>query len=346
MQNVKLSIGKGIDVSAKNNTFLFWANYLLDEKEKRCAGARYVMYKSGFRHLEPVHFVKVMDIKPIHIQAIINNLAVKNPTTKKPASKYLLLQIRGFASQVFEKCIQNKIVEFNPAKYVEVNQSSPEPQKAISDEQIDWIENTPHRMQTAAMIMLYAGPRRGEVIALNWKDIDLCNKNISVNKTVEMVNGKPSLKIGKARTDKSIRLVPIPQKLCDYLQSVKDKKGLVVANRSGGLMSNTVWKKSWESYMTDLNIKYGYGNDVSKHSPKKIPLVIKTFTAHQLRHTYATMLYKAGIDVLTAMELLGHSKVETTLNIYTHLDGKFKKRSIDKFDVFLKDASNMQVVDS
>ena len=71
-------------------------------------------------------------------------------------------------------------------------------------------------------------------------------------------------------------------------------------------------------------------------------MVIDRFTAHNLRHTYATMLYKAGVDVLTAKEQLGHADIKTTLNIYTHLDREYKRRTMDKLDQYL-DASQMQV---
>ena len=60
------------------------------------------------------------------------------------------------------------------------------------------------------------------------------------------------------------------------------------------------------------------------------------FNAHQLRHTFATMLYLSGVDVLTAQELLGHADAKTTLNIYTDLDKKFKKINIIKFDHYIQ----------
>ena len=108
-------------------------------------------------------------------------------------------------------------------------------------------------------------------------------------------------------------------------------------------MSDTAWRRMWESYLFDLNLKYG--NAVvkrNKFDPRGNLMVIDRFTAHNLRHTYATMLYKAGVDVLTAKEQLGHADIKTTLNIYTHLDREYKRRTMDKLDQYL-DASQMQV---
>ena len=74
----------------------------------------------------------------------------------------------------------------------------------------------------------------------------------------------------------------------------------------------------------------------SKFAPKKLPVVIDKINPHMLRHTYATMLYNAGVDIMTASELLGHADIETTLKIYTELRKNTKKHSIGKFDDYIK----------
>ena len=87
--------------------------------------------------------------------------------------------------------------------------------------------------------------------------------------------------------------------------------------------------------MCDLNVKYGYaGEDVSKFDPKGLPMRIEPFTAHQLRHTCASNLYEAGVDVLSAQHLLGHAKPSTTMDIYTHLRNKSMAEQRDKLNEF------------
>ena len=71
---------------------------------------------------------------------------------------------------------------------------------------------------------------------------------------------------------------------------------------------------------------------------------IQEFTAHQLRHTYASMLYMAGVDVLTARDQLGHTDIKTTLAIYTHLDKRYKVNSMDKLDSFLDKSKTSQAI--
>lgn len=102
----------------------------------------------------------------------------------------------------------------------------------------------------------------------------------------------------------------------------------------------------WESYLIDLNFKYGNRMDKSgkqaqsKYNRNGIVLTIPNITAHWLRHTFATMLYLSGVDVLTAKDQLGHSDIKTTLEIYTHLDQDHKKKNISKLDEFWRNRLN------
>ena len=104
----------------------------------------------------------------------------------------------------------------------------------------------------------------------------------------------------------------------------------------------------WDSYIFELNIQHGdftpfQNKPKSKYDPKGVPFVIDKITPHYLRHTFATMLYFAGVDVLTAKDQLGHADAATTLGIYTHLDKIHKRKSMSKLDDFIESASHMQV---
>jgi integrase len=101
-------------------------------------------------------------------------------------------------------------------------------------------------------------------------------------------------------------------------------------------MTETAWKRLLESYLFDMNLEYGnIPKNMRKYSPEKIPLTIDPFSWHCLRHTFCTLMYNAGVDVLTAKEQMGHSDVKTTLSIYTHLQNENKQRNIDKLDLYL-----------
>lgn len=169
------------------------------------------------------------------------------------------------------------------------------------------------------MIMLYAGLRRGECMALNWEDIDLDKRIIKVRKSLQFFHNQSSLKPPKTKA--GIRDVPIPDILMPVLIELKKPCGVVCPSAKGVLMSETAYQRAWYSYMVYLNECAG-GRTAS--GPRKAVWAMEQFTAHQLRHTYATMLFDAGVDVKSAQKFLGHSNIEVTLDIYTHLT-KFKE---------------------
>lgn len=139
-----------------------------------------------------------------------------------------------------------------------------------------------------------------------------------------------------------MRVVDIPQKLVDYMRQMPQDNALVIHAESGKVMTPSAWTKLWASYMRLLNIKYGVRTQAdleretsSKPGSKTYDMTITPFTLHWLRHTYCTLLYLAGVDVLQACAQMGHADVSTTLRIYTHLDAIHKRKSVNKLDTYL-----------
>lgn len=342
---VKISLGKGLDISAQRDTFAEWADRFLLIKSGSVSAGRMVALKSHIKYLNN-HLGNhpIVKIRTADIQEIISRLAEQNPHTGKPSSRELLKAIKGTASQIFQLAIDNRIFDYNPVPAVVLpakeHRSS---RRALTPEEQKWITDTPHRAQTAAMIMMYAGLRRGELIPLTWSDIDLTSATISVNKAVEFVDGRARQKdFGK--TPAATRIIDIPQRLVEYLRQQAKNSLLVCPSAAGTIHTKSSWQGMWRSYLKDLNIKYGdftfYGNVYkSKYHPSGIPMVIPPITPHWLRHTYATLLYFAGVDILTAKAQLGHADIKTTLEIYTHLDRQYKRKAIDKLDKFLNEGN-------
>lgn len=338
-------IEKGIDVLSQNDTFSTWAEKYLNKKKNSVSENYYKFSLKGqLKHFEVLYDLPIAKIKPVQIQEILDELA----SGKKPLSTKTLTGLKNLAYDVFETAICNRVMDFNPVKAVEVPKGNgKKTRKAITEEQIKWITDTPHKAQTVAMIMLFAGLRRGEALALTWSDINLKEGTITVNKSVEFINNQAHLK-NTTKTAAGMRTVYIPEILTDYLKSL-EKTSFIVCSDNGLMMSESKFKKMWKSYMSVLNEKYGdfrtditarrkNGSTKSRFAPGGLPMKIETFTPHQLRHTYASMLYKSGIDVLTAKEQLGHSDVSVTLGIYTHLDQSYKARNMDRLNNFLKNS--------
>lgn len=165
-------------------------------------------------------------------------------------------------------------------------------------------------------ISLYAGLRIGEVCALRWSDIDFENRIIKVRSTVIRVkaeNGKSYDDIGIAKTDASIRDIPIFNKL--FIQLLKMKK----ASNSPFVISTKT------DFVNKRTYEYRYHKILKSAG-------IKDINYHALRHTFATRCIECGVDVKSLSEILGHSNVSVTLNTYVHSSMDLKKIQIEKLN--------------
>lgn len=349
-QQVKLQLQKGIDVAAEYDTFQEWYDRWIAIKACEVSDSQISVYKGAIKHLGSVIMnTPITKIKTVDIQSVILSLAKLNPNTGKPASKRLLLVIKQAVGQVCQLAIDNRVMDYNPAKAVKIpDTKSQQKRRALTPTEQQWINEFEHRAQTAAMIMMYAGLRRGELIPLTWSDINLENATITVNKSVEKVKNYQFKLKDTTKTEAGMRIIDIPQRLVNYLKDVPKQSIFVCVNQQGKMHTPSSWDRMWDTYLLDLNLKYGDFGDFSNHpkskfDPNGVPFVIDRITPHWLRHTFATILYFSGVDILTAKEQLGHANIKTTLEIYTHLDKQFKRKSMDKVDAYLDGASLMQV---
>ena len=339
-EEIKLSLRKGLNIIDANSPFSLIANRWLKIKLQYVQG---MDYKSSVEQINTyIGDIPISKINIVDIQDMINSLAICNPNTGKPASKRTLVIRKCTTKQIFDMAIENRIIDFNPAIYIKIPKDAPRSlRRALTKEEQSWILNTEHRAQTAAMIMMYAGLRRGELIPLMWNDINFSESSINVNKSVYKVGNKFVVKQG-AKTRAGSRTIYPPKILMNYLSQLPKSSLYVCANANGQMHTTSSWSSMWNSYLHDLNLKYGKFSFTvsSKYDPKGVPFVIPHITPHWLRHTCATLLYFAGYDIKAAMEYLGHSDMKTTLEIYTHLDAQYKKSSSSKFDNYLANIGN------
>lgn len=329
VRDIKVALGKGLDVTQNNDKFSYWRQQWLKLKKNTVSAQRYNSYSSISKKLEPLDNSTVTRLTVADIQNVIFDNSELSPTT--------LAMIKSAAKQIFQLAIDSRIMDYNPAVNIKIpKKTEPSERRALTDEERQWIIDTPDFMQTAAMIMTFAGLRRGELLALLWSDIDLECNTINICKAAEVIQGKFITK-PMTKTEAGMRKVYIPKLLADYLRAVDRKNNLYVfpAPEEGFFYTKT-WNRKWDCYLQKLNEKYGDFSRFIIKEGEKLPFVIPHFTAHWCRHTFITMLYLAGVDVLTAKEQAGHNDIRTTMSIYTHLDAQYKKKNMNKLDDFLE----------
>lgn len=172
----------------------------------------------------------------------------------------------------------------------------------------------------AVLIGLYAGLRIGEICALKWEDVSYEEGCIRVYKTIERLKckekgtHKTKLMSLSPKTNSSKRIVPIPSFLLEYVHQYQ--KQVEGSNSS--------------DYIITSNNKIPDPRTTQYRFTKLCEEFDFTINFHALRHSYATNCIMQEIDTKSLSEILGHSTVGTTLNLYVHSSLEFKKKQIDK----------------
>lgn len=153
------------------------------------------------------------------------------------------------------------------------------------------------------VLCLYTGLRIGELLALEWRDIDFQKGIITISKSChdgKDENGKFARLTDTPKTETSEREIPFPKQLMPYLRNIKKESNsdYVVASHSDNLISIRAYQRSFELFLKKLGIPH------------------KGF--HSLRHTFATRALECGMDVKTLSEILGHKNPTVTLKRYVH----------------------------
>lgn len=340
-EEIKYSLHKGGDVLSGDLPFRTWAERFLRLKENKVAHVYFTGIRSRIDFwCAVVGDMPIAKITRSDLQVHLDELARRSPTTGKPTAKKTLIDYRRTAAGVFELAISDRALNYNPADKLEINPNAEKKtRRALSEKEQRWILDTPHRAQTAAMIMMLAGLRRGELIPLQVRDVDLEAGTLTVSKSVRMVNGRSEVKSG-GKSPSAERVVTLPRQLIEYLRPLLAGRSpfeLVCTDTRGRMLSDTAWKRMWDSYLLDLNLKYGTftKQPTSKFDPAGVPFVIPRLTPHMLRHTCATNMVLAGMDAVTVKAQMGHRDIQTTLNIYTHVTAEHQQSQVEKLDAFL-----------
>lgn len=176
----------------------------------------------------------------------------------------------------------------------------------------------PEQLRVLFNLAIYGGLRKGELLALEWSDIDFDADTISITKAVSVVNGKQITKAPK--TKNSRRTVSIPHFLTQRLRELR-KERLKYRLSVGDYWQGAEWvfvqdNGKQMSYSTpysafhDTIVRY----NENKKPDDQLPLI----PFHGLRHTSATLLIASKQDVRTVSSRLGHAQASTTMNIYAH----------------------------
>ena len=257
--------------------------------------------------LPSIGALQLKSIKPTHLQKIIN--------AKSDCSKSYIRKIYNVMHEMFQTAFRNGLILENPCDAVTL----PIGKRKVSRRSITRYEREMilsvcerHRFGLFVKIMLYCGLRPGEAAALRWNDVNLSKKTLSVTKAL-----KKDGTIGDPKSESGFRVVPLPDVLLKDLSKVEHGPyDLICTNARGDPLTTSSIKQAWKSFIYHLNIEMGCQTFKGGLIPPY--RVADDLVMYCLRHTYCTDLQAAGVPINVARELMGHSDISMTAEIYTH----------------------------
>ena len=274
---------------------------------------------------------RVRTLSPEMLQEFIDDIA-DNATTKQgvPLAPHTVAIIYTVTKQALRRAVfPYRIIKENPMLYVDMPKYEPQPKKTKQDLKIITLDQYRELMDyfpvadsfhMPLVIAFNTGMRRGEICALTWDKVDLVNNTITVDSNM-IQHGKGTYELASPKTKASYRTIDIGQTLVNELKE-KRKSQMENQMRYGRLYdkSNFVCTEENGTPVLPNTIKYK-----ARLVQDKLHM---NFNFHSLRHTHATMLLEAGEKMKVVSERLGHSRISTTMDTYSHVTHKMRKNTV------------------
>lgn len=265
--------------------------------------------------------LRLEQVRPAHIQAFFAKVGkvdrkgepIPGSMLSDSARRKLLIILNN----LFETAIENRFCTENPARSVKLERQPQREIEVYTSREIKAIlDYMPrHAAGRYMAIMLYSGMRIGELLALQWSDVDLENQVITVRRALK--HTPEGDRVGNTPKSKRIRVIPISGALGAVLESLPRRSPFVVPNARGGHHTHASFDTVYYGFLDDLNAGLPEGEKVRRLSP------------HKCRHSFATYSVKSGVPIAVLQQILGHAQISTT-QIYTHVDTDDLKKNIQK----------------
>lgn len=276
--------------------------------------------------------MKLRDVKDVHLQRILNAEAGKSASHVK--------KLRMVMREIFKRARQSRLIPYDPAELLELPEVTQGKRRSITEAERKAILEVAeyHNAGLWILTLLYTGMRPGESAALTWADVDFEHNEIHVHNAME----SGASKIKGPKTEAGVRDIPIHSDLVWRLREAQGKSfAPVFPNRAGKHMDDATMYRRWKAFYRELDIHCGaevYRNKIIAHA------IAQDLTPYCLRHTFCTDLQRAGVPLNVAKDLMGHSDISVTANIYTHKDNDVLHQGISLLDGSGgKDGGNIKV---
>ena len=227
-----------------------------------------------------------------------------------------ILHHHRLISTILQDAVEWQLILSNPAKRMKPPKTEKVEIKALTKEEVQMVVKELYKqddedLKCLLMLAMFTGMRRGEMLGLEWQDVDMAKKELRIVRN-SIYTKNTGIQTTTPKTKKSMRKITIPTIIIELLQEHKLKQSYQQA------MAGSDWVDT-QRIFTQWNGMPMHPDTMSEKCKKFLnQLGLEGYHLHCLRHTHASLLIADGADIQTVSNRLGHEQTSTTLNMYVH----------------------------
>ena len=270
------------------------------------------------------------------IQKFIFALA-KGADGKKPLKQKTQKNYLAFVSNAFTYAVKNEYIKESPCRAIEVTETESEERDPYTlDEEVALLKKldereVPTHYKVFFMLLIHLGMRKGEALAIEWKDIDLDAKSVFIRRNSQYRNSRTGVFTTLPKTKGSIRCLKLPDEIIDLLPKLKAEQEELKRNVGDNWVEHDRLFTTWNGEPMRPNRPYTWLQKFCER--ENLPFK----GLHNFRHALVTNLVHERTDIATVSSIVGHSNPNITLGIYTHEIKEATARGCDTISNLLKE---------
>jgi integrase len=283
----------------------------------------------SYRYLVETHIVpyvgdvQLAKLAPEHVQRMLRHLEARGLA---PAT---VQRIHGTLRNALGVAVRWERVQRNVAMIVDAPPVEQYQATVLIPEQAQQLLHAVrgHRLEALYLVELSLGLRKGELLGLRWHDVDLKAGTLHITHQLQVIDNKPVLVAPK--TKRSRRTIPLSASLVAALRQHHARQ------LREGIALGTAWHDHDLVFASEVGTAILPSNFTRSFHRLLKRAGMERMRVHDLRHSCATFLALQGVEPRTAMEILGHSTITITLQLYTHALEQAKRMAVTKMDTLL-----------
>lgn len=274
-------------------------------------------YESLIRtHIEPeLGQIRLLNLRPDHLQNFYSG------ELNRGLSPGTVKHMHAIIHRCLKQALRWGLVNRNVADLVDSPSPKPRPPQVLSLEQVKKFLGAirEDRLYALYVLAISTGMREGELLGLMWEDVDFFSGTVHVRHSLQQLTGK-GLVLKEPKTEKSKRSIAVPGFTLDALWEHKEKTGGNVG---------FVFCTSNHTPVSPRSLLYDFKRHLKENN-------LPNMRFHDLRHTSATLLLSEGVHPKVVQEMLGHSRINMTMDIYSHVMPDIQREAADKMNDMLR----------